>query len=171
MDSTEEAQVAFCRREFPRLVGTLTLYCGDPDVAADLAQEALARACRRWGRVSEMAAPGAWVHRVGINLANRHFRRHRSEQEAARRAEALNADPLPADEAEAVAVRAAVADLPRRQRTALVLRYFSDLPVRDVAELMGCREGTVKALTSQAIAALRQRSGLLPDDEEAHDAR
>jgi RNA polymerase sigma factor (sigma-70 family) len=62
-----------------------------------------------------------------------------------------------------------VARLPRRQRAALVLRYFADLPVADVADLMGCSQGTVKALTHQAIAALRARGGLV-ELEEAADA-
>jgi RNA polymerase sigma factor (sigma-70 family) len=59
------------------------------------------------------------------------------------------------DAAAVLAVRAAVARLPSRQRIAVVLRYFADLPVRDVAELMRIAEGTVKALTAQAIANLR----------------
>jgi RNA polymerase sigma factor (sigma-70 family) len=50
-----------------------------------------------------------------------------------------------------------VAALPRRQRAALVLRYFSDLSVDRTAEVLGCAPGTVKSLTSQAIASLRDR--------------
>jgi RNA polymerase sigma factor (sigma-70 family) len=66
-----------------------------------------------------------------------------------------------------VAVRAAVAALPPRQRAAIVLRYFADLSVRVTAAVMGCAEGTVKALTSKAISALRARG--LVDDEEHVD--
>jgi RNA polymerase sigma factor (sigma-70 family) len=58
--------------------------------------------------------------------------------------------------AEAITIRRAVATLPRRQRVVLVLRYYADLPVIDVAHLMGCAPGTVKSLTSQAVSALRQ---------------
>jgi RNA polymerase sigma factor (sigma-70 family) len=46
--------------------------------------------------------------------------------------------------------------LPDRQRAAIVLRYFADLSVRDTASALGCAEGTVKSLTSQAITALRR---------------
>lgn len=60
-------QALFCRREHPRLVGAVTLYLGDRDVAEDIAQEALARACAAWGRVRRMRAPGAWVHRVAAS--------------------------------------------------------------------------------------------------------
>ena len=52
-------------------------------------------------------------------------------------------------------MRRAVAALPLRQRTALVLRYYSDLSVQETADAMACAAGTVTSLTSQAIAALR----------------
>lgn len=159
-------QAAFCRVEHPRLVGTLTLYCGNRYLAEELAQEALARACRSWPRVQAMAAPGAWVHRVAINLANRHFRRRRVALGALRRhtasASTVHHDN---DVAAAVAIRTAVAALPLRQRTALVLRYYSDLLVAEVAVAMGCAEGTVKALTHKAVWALRERGGLLDTPE------
>lgn len=166
-------QAVFCRREYPRLVGALTLYCGDRHLAEDLAQEALARACRSWSRVGAMAAPGAWVHRVAINLAKRHIRRQHIGLAALRR-HAAGAVPVHVDldteVTDALAVRAAVGKLPRRQRTALVLRYYSDLPVAEVAMAMGCAQGTVKALTHKAIRALRTRGGLL-EAWEVHDDR
>ncbi|HEV2889040.1 MAG TPA: sigma-70 family RNA polymerase sigma factor [Frankiaceae bacterium] len=155
-----DPRIAFCRREHPRLVGALSLYTGDADLAEELAQEALARACRSWRRVESYDAPGAWVHRVGINLANSHFRRKACERRARERVGAAPATYTEPDAADAVAVRAAVASLPRRQRTALVLRYYADLPVAEVAAQMQCREGTVRALTAQAIAGLRERLDL-----------
>jgi RNA polymerase sigma factor (sigma-70 family) len=69
-----------------------------------------------------------------------------------------------ADAADAIAVRDALDALPERQRGALVLRYFSDLPVAEVAAIMGCPEGTVKTLTARAIASLR-KAGLVDDQE------
>lgn len=59
------------------------------------------------------------------------------------------------DAADVVAIRTAVAALPRRQRTALTLRYFAGLSVTETAADMRCAEGTVKSLCSQAIAGLR----------------
>ena len=53
-------------------------------------------------------------------------------------------------------IRGAVASLPRRQRTALILRYYVDLSVREVASVMECPEGTVKTLTDKAVESLRQ---------------
>jgi RNA polymerase sigma factor (sigma-70 family) len=163
LDNVSDEVSAFCRREWPRLVGSLSLFTGDGDLAQELAQETLARVCRDWHKVSSLDAPGAWAHRVALNLARSHFRhravarRHTSRLVAA--AEARADEP---DAATAVAVRAAVAELPLRQRTALVLRYFADLSVAETAETMRCPEGTVKTLTRSAILALRT-AGLITD--------
>jgi RNA polymerase sigma-70 factor (sigma-E family) len=154
---------AFCRREWPRLVGSLSLFTGDGDLAEDLAQETLARVCRDWRKVSNLDSPGAWAHRVALNLARSHYR-HRSvaRRHAGRIANAAEThDP---DTATVLAVRKAVASLPVRQRTALVLRYFADLSVAETAEAMRCPQGTVKTLTRDAILALRTM-GLITDTE------
>jgi RNA polymerase sigma factor (sigma-70 family) len=167
----ESEFAAFCEAEYPRLVGALSLYCGDRTIAEELAQDALSRACRDWGKVRRLGAPGAWAHRVAINLANSHFRRAGAEARAKRRLQTQrqrSAAP-DIDLAAAVTIRRAVASLPRRQRTALVLRYFVDLPVRDVAAVMECPEGTVKTLTSNAIVSLR-RSLPLHELKGVHDA-
>lgn len=146
---------AFCRELHPRLVGALALHCGDRDVAQELAQETLARVWERWSTVERLDSPEAWAFRVGFNLAASRFRRRAAERRA--RARFGPVDDHVADVADAVAVRAAVALLPPRQRAAVVLRYFADLPVDETAAVMGCAPGTVKSLTSQAIATLRDR--------------
>ena len=165
-DRTHADFSAFYRAHLPRLVGALTLYTGDRELSADLAQEAMARAYRDWRKVICLDSPAAWLHRVGLNLANSAFRRKLIEWRASARsrAQAIDAHHDP-DAGDAVAVRRLVAALPARQKTALVLRYYVDLPVSEVAESMGCAEGTVRALTSQALSALR-RSGLGVDFEE-----
>src|SRR5688500_2782768 len=93
----------FCQTQYPRLVGTLALFCGDRLVAEELAQEALARACAQWDRVSTMTAPAGWTHRVAINLANSRFRRLAAERRARERVEGRSsAADGPADLADAV---------------------------------------------------------------------
>jgi DNA-directed RNA polymerase specialized sigma24 family protein len=59
--------VDFCRDEWPRLVGSMSLYLGRRDVAEDLAQETLVRACGRWAEVRSAGSPSAWAHRVAFN--------------------------------------------------------------------------------------------------------
>lgn len=146
---------AFCTAEHPRLVGLLALHVGDRLVAEELAQDALVRLQEQWPKVRLMASPHAWLCRVGVNLANSWWRRRYAE----RRAMALSASGQRSagsdDAADVVAIRTAVAALPRRQRTALTLRYFAGLSVTETAADMRCAEGTVKSLCSQAIAGLR----------------
>lgn len=162
---------AFCGDEHPRLVGALSLYCGKRDIAEELAQEALFVACRDWRKVRETQAPGAWVHRVAMNLANSYFRRRAAETRAKRRlsSQSQGATLVQEDHPEVMAIRLAVASLPRRQRTALILRYYIDLSVRDVAILMDCPEGTVKSLTSKAVDSLR-RTPSIRELQEVNDA-
>ena len=149
----------FCRRIRPRLVGALSLLTGDSGVAEELAQEALVRAWSRWrqlGALGEQAA-SAWTYRVAVNLGNSWLRRRLAERRAMARltsgASPVHVDP---DSADKLTVRRAVAALPRRQRTALVLRYFVDLSVTEVAEVMQCPPGTVKSLTNLAMTNLRR---------------
>lgn len=73
------------------------------------------------------------------------------------------------DPATAIDIRRAVSSLPRRQRTALILRYYLDMSVRDVAEAMDCPEETVKTPTSKSIASLGQSLPLL-ELKEVRDA-
>jgi RNA polymerase sigma-70 factor, ECF subfamily len=149
-----EDLASFCRREYPRLVGALAYYTGDPDLAEELAQDALVQACRHWDRVVGFASPGAWVHRVGINLANSRFRRRAAKRRAERHLGPPPSQQDP-DAAVAVALRAAIAGLPEAMKTVIVLRYYADLSVKEVAAEMGAPENTVKTLSRRAIERLR----------------
>lgn len=167
MADAADAQRAFFAREHGRLVGALHLYTGDRDLAYELAQEALARACRDWDKVAGMEAPGAWVYRVAMNLASSYFRRRRAERRARDRI-ARERAPAEPDPAEGLALRRAIAALSPRQRQAVVLRYYGGLSAAEAATAMGCRPGTVRALTSQGLDGLRTQLG---EQEELRDVR
>jgi RNA polymerase sigma-70 factor (ECF subfamily) len=157
---------AFCAQQWPRLVGTLSLLVSDASTAEDLAQEALVRLCRDWKKVRDMDRPGVWLHRVAVNLARSHGRRQSTRTRLSWRLRPRAEHVLGGDDPTSdLAVRGAVMTLPERERLALVLRYFADLPVRDTAVVMGCAEGTVKFLTHSAIDRLRA-SGLVESKEE-----
>ena len=146
---------AFCERMRPRLVGALSLFTGSHDVAEELAQETLVRALLHWRTLQAHPAPDRWALRVGFNLARSVFRRRLAE----RRANALAAarpQPTPSDPGDGEdGLTEAVRRLPSRQRSAVVLRYYADLSVRDTAAVLGCAPGTVKALCAQAVSNLR----------------
>jgi RNA polymerase sigma-70 factor (sigma-E family) len=168
-----DAFEAFARREHPRLVGALTLYCGDPGVAEELAQDTLVRVRERWTRVSAAERPGAYAHRIAINLANSRFRRRSAERRALARLAGIAPPPGsedPSARSDGEAVRAAVAALPPRQREVVVRRYFLDESVADVAAATGITEGSVKSATHRALASLRDGLGVeLGEREEARD--
>lgn len=151
----DEDAEEFCRRVSPRLVGSLLLQCEQRQVAEDIAQEALARAWERWDAVAEMASPEGWVFRVAFNLVSSQRRRARAERRAASRhaSKVPLAHPVPDDR---LVLREALAALPPRQRQAVVLRHYAQLSVSEAAEVMQCAQGTIKALTYQGIASLRQ---------------
>lgn len=151
-----DALAAFCREQHPRLVGLLSLYCGDRFVGEELAQDALLRVCRLWEQVAVADDPVAWVTTVALNLARSQFRSLDAKRRAMRRLSAHpGREPDEADGATAMAVRAAVARLPERERRVLVLRYYADWSVQEVAGALRCPEGTVKRLTAQGIQRLR----------------
>lgn len=163
----EAGAIEFCHRLRPRLVGTLSLLCGSAGVAEELAQETLARTWSNWPRVRQLGEPAAsaWVHRVAVNLARSWFRRKMAERRALARLGTAPTEHHAPDLADAVTIREKVAALPRRQRTALVLRYYADLPIVQVADLMGCAPGTVKSLTNKAMRSLRSELAVHPAEE------
>lgn len=156
IDAREQAS-AFHAAHRDRLVGSLTLYTGDPDTAAELVDEAMLRAFQRWERVAGMDAPAAWVWRVAVNLArSRHRRTAVARRAWSRLVGDLRHEPPPtADPPRDARIRRAVVDLPDRQREALVLRHYLELSVAETAARMDASEDAVRSLTKRAVAALR----------------
>lgn len=168
--TTESEAAAVCRDIYPRLVGALGLFCGDRDAAEDLAQEALARLWRRWFTNDRPDHPLAWCYRVGVNLARSAARRRRIEARVLRRVHAATRQAAEPDLVpEVLAVRAALLDLPSRQRQVIVLRHYLGLSVREAAQAMECAPGTVTALTRQAVVNLHH-AGLVASGDEPEEA-
>jgi RNA polymerase sigma-70 factor (sigma-E family) len=138
------------------------LMTGNAADAEDLVQETFLRVARRWNQVRSMDHPAAYARRILINLAiNGAGRRSRQKAElgpADTRAEAADVDAARAlrvvdDIAE---FRWALGQLPGRQRAVLVLRYWADLPVTEVADILSCSAGTVTSTASRAAARLAE---------------
>ena len=146
----------FYRAELPRLVVLARGLC-PPGVAEDVAQEAMLVAYRKWRTVSDLDRPDLWVRRVCVNLAVSSFRRRMVEAPAplARLAGRREPEPLSdaTEELWAAVRRPAQASGPQ---DAAALRFVYDLPIADIAVVLGCSEGTVKQHLSRARAAIRQ---------------
>ena len=155
----------FCRSTHGELVSTFGLYTGSVEVGEEISQETLVRVWNSWPKVSVLESPRAWAFRVGFNLANSWWRRQRIERRV-RLAERNEPAAESHDIADALVVRAAVVSLPRRQRAALIARYFTDLSVSETADLLQCAPGTVKALTSQAISRLETQLAIEIQEDE-----
>ncbi len=140
-----------------RLYGTAVLLTQDRGLAEDLVQVSLLKAWRHWSRIE---SPDAYLRRTMVHTYTSWWRRRWN-------GELATADPperyvAPDTEAvdERTDLRAALARLPRRQRAVVVLRFYEDLSVAEVARELGCTEGTVKSQTSKALARLGADEGL-----------
>jgi RNA polymerase sigma-70 factor (ECF subfamily) len=154
----------FYRHEYARLVAAIGLVVGNPDIARDAVDEALARAWERRGG-DDIRSLTAWVRVVSLNIARSGFRRRAAEQRAKDRLFARAMHVGPEDRALAVDVARAVATLPARQREITVLHYFLDMSVLDIAALLGVSEGSVKTSLFRARATLANRLGAPADHE------
>ena len=139
---------------FGRLVGQLFLVTGDLHEAEEVVQEAFTRAAGRWQRLREYDLPELWVRRVAINLATDSRRRVRRRLAVQAQLDAEAAAVVPPISVDGLAVAAALATLPRRQRQVVVLHYLLDVPVGEVARQLSMPVGTVKSRLARARSAL-----------------
>jgi RNA polymerase sigma-70 factor (ECF subfamily) len=134
---------------------------GNREAAEDLAQEVFLRLFRQLPTYRPEAKISTWLYRVTLNLGSNYRRK-------AARESAVEIDPetLPARETpEGLLLRGeterelqeALAKLPRREREVFLLRGLRRLSVAEVAEILGVREGTVKATYFHAVEKVRER--------------
>lgn len=137
---------AFFSAAWPGAVRLAALLTQDRAAAEELAQDAFTRMFRTWERVDN---PDAYLRTCLVNNCH-NWRRRAGVREAklpllvTAASVDLGADDL-AD---------AVAGLPFRQRAVIVLRYYGGLSEAEIGEALGCRNGTVKSLSSRALARL-----------------
>jgi RNA polymerase sigma-70 factor (sigma-E family) len=127
----------------------------DWHAADDVAQTAITQLYLHWRRVRAADNLDGYVRRVLVNAflsEQRRGWRSRVRLEAV-----LPEHPVASDDlAERVTVRAALVQVPPRQRAVLVMRYYCDLSVQETADALGCSPGTVKSQTSHGLTALRR---------------
>lgn len=122
------------------------LLTGGDAVAEELVHDAFLAVHRRWHRVDN---PAAYLRIAVVNACNSHHRRRARAADRAPRAAGVTMD-APDEMADAIA------RLPERQRTAVVLRYYADLPEAEIASALGCGIPAVKSLLHRALQTLRE---------------
>ena len=143
-------------REYPRLLRALTAMGGDSDAAEDAAQEAFVKA--HGHGLDRIDRPGAWLLVVGTRELFRHRRRLRRERERWLEAgERGTGSGAPFDAAaDRADLLAALRELPERQRSMVVARFYYGLSYDEIAGAFGVRGGTVGATLHHALERLRQ---------------
>ncbi len=152
--SRDAAVRQFCEAEYARVAGYCYRLVGDEQLAHDLAQEAFVRLFGRWFDVRE---PRAYIYVLATNLARREWRTRSAERAALARV-AASEQPVSAPEP---GIRDVVERLPNKWRDVVLLHYYADLPVAEVARQLKQPEGTVKRLLNEARGLLaRSLSGV-----------
>lgn len=143
---------AFFAAESPRLQRFAAWLTGDPDAAADLAQEALARTYTHWRRIQN-DDPTAYARRIVVNLVrSSHRRRLLEAKHRARGAEVV----APVQVEEWLRIAQALKTLPPIRRATIVLRFYEDMSEAQIAAVLDRPIGTVKSDIHRGIKRLRQ---------------
>lgn len=141
--------------QYPSIVRATYLVVHDLERAEDLAQEAFIELLRKWDRVVRLDRPGAWVRRVAIRKAMRSARREARRRPLERRASETTSRNSAAADAPAIELLEEVRNLPPKQRAAIALFYFYDLPAEEVALALGCSESTARVHLHRARRSLK----------------
>lgn len=153
----EAAFRAFAVTRRPALRRTGFLLCGDWHQADDLVQAALVKLYVAWPRIRQSESPDAYAHRT---LLRCYLDERRRPWRREAPADIVDTEPTAQRSAEDVLdLRTALAQLPRRQRATLLMRFWVDASVAETAEALGCSEGTVKSQTARALNTLRTLLG------------
>lgn len=155
----------FYRNEFHAVVGLAYALSGSRLAAEELAQDAFLAAHQRWDRISAYDSPRAWVRRVVTNAARSRLRRRVAETKALARwfrQRIDRPDELPEnDERFWREARA----LPEMQSKCVVLRYWEDFDVSEIAGVLECAESTVRVHLHRGRRRLAERLGCDPVEE------
>jgi RNA polymerase sigma-70 factor (sigma-E family) len=138
---------------------TAFLLCGDWHRAEDLVQTAFTKLYRAWYRVARHEALDGYVRQVVLRtyLDDRRLGWWRRERPTDVPVERSMPAAAPEDR---LVLLEALAQVPRRQRAVLVLRYWEDLSIDETAALLSCSTGTVKSQAARGLQTLRERMGI-----------
>jgi RNA polymerase sigma-70 factor (sigma-E family) len=136
------------------------LMTGDLALAEDLVQDAFVRLAGRLAHLRDPGAFEAYLRRTVVNLTRSQFRRKRVERAYLARAgnaiETHDGGSAAGSFEDRDALWRSLQRLSSRQRVAIVLRFYEDLPEREIADILRCRPGTVKSLVSRGLETMRK---------------
>jgi RNA polymerase sigma-70 factor (sigma-E family) len=135
-----------------------TAVTGNREEARDAVQDALVAVYLRWRRLTSAGEPGAYARRVIVNRHISWWRRlgRRERLTAFEVDHATTAEPAAQDRlADADLARGLLAGLPARQRAAIALRFYDDLPFAEIARILDCPESTARSYVHRALERLR----------------
>jgi RNA polymerase sigma-70 factor, ECF subfamily len=150
-DADASAEELF-RRVYPKLAGWVRRLVDDDDTAHEIASEAFVRLL---SRPVQVGSPVKYLYVIATNLTRDHWRKTRRERRAISSVTSVAAVEPVIYPTQDVDVRHLIASLPPRLRDPFLLHYYGDFGIRDVADLLGKPEGTVKADLFAARAKLK----------------
>lgn len=155
----------FAAERLTTLLRYATALTCDPDLAQDVVQNTMLRVQQRWPRIGAMNAPVAYVKRM-VTTEYLSWRRRKAVREisVSATAEIAISDPsIEFDERDEMLSR--IAALPPKQRATVVLRFYENRTDHEIAEVLGCRAGTVRSHLSRALGTLRSDQLVAPVKE------
>ena len=159
MRRTDEGYERLFAAEYSHVRRTVFVMTGDQATAEGVTQDAFVQLLLHWPKVSRYNRPDAWVRRVAIRLAVRTMKR-----EGRRQLVESGYEPASPSSGLDLDLVAAIRDLPVKQQAVLVLFYFEDRPMKEIAQLMGMSESTGFVHLHRARAKL---ASLLGEEVEA----
>jgi RNA polymerase sigma-70 factor (sigma-E family) len=156
----DEAVTRLFRAHYRTLVRLAALLTGDPGRAEELAQDAYVELHVRWRQLRDTDKALAYLRQSVVNRSRSTLRHRQVSQRYAQSQPPPPAVPSAEHGAlellEHAGMLEALRALPRRQREALILRYYLDLSEAEIAEAMGVSRGAVKSHSARGLSALRQ---------------
>jgi len=171
-ESAEVAVGRLFKEHGARLYRLGVRFCGNADEAHDLVQDVFLKAFRSWKQFDGRSSPSTWLYTIAARRCQRRHRRRAGEPASMMSLSSLAppphdrivhiaSDSNPFDDAVREQLRdrvaSAVAELPARLRLPLVLAEIAEIPLKDVARVLGLKLGTVKSRVHRARLAIRQR--------------
>lgn len=146
----------FYRAHRDEIGRALAFTLGDTSLGQEAVDEAMTKAYQRWGTLGPTANPAGWVYVVGLRWALSWRRSRRRERNREKLVSAGRSAVIDVAQADLIDLMDALGELPLDQRSVVVCRFSLGMSVRETAEALDIREGTVKSRLARGVERLRE---------------